>query len=60
MIPDKYWTSQLEASGHEVAQEQHEADFPEKLYTKDPLSPFESSFTYMMQTSSGCTLHPDV
>lgn len=41
MIPDKYWTSQLEASGHEVAQEQHEADFPEKLYTKDPLSPFE-------------------
>lgn len=60
IIPDKYWTSHLEASGHEATQEEHEADFSEKWYTKNPLSPFVPSFTYMTQTSSDCILHHDV
>lgn len=53
MIPDKYWTSELEASppacaGHEVTQEEYVADFSEKVHMKNPLNPFEPSlsFTY--------------
>lgn len=63
LIPDKYWTSDQEASppscaGHEVTQEEHEADFSEKVYMNNPLTPFEPSvcFTYT-QTSSDGTLH---
>lgn len=63
MIPDKYWTSELEASppafaGYEVTQEEHVADFSEKVHMKNPLNPFELSvcLTYT-QTSSDCTLH---
>lgn len=45
-------------AGHEVTQEEHEADFSEKVYMNNPLTPFEPSvcFTYT-QTSSDGTLH---